>query len=247
MQRFMWAFLVAVAAFGQNRDAEPQPKVVDPGGPGRAPSDAVVLFDGRDLSAWTTRDGELHGWTAADGAIASGAKHQRGPVPPGGSRTWDLLSKQTFGDAQIHIEFAIPNMPGQKGQAKGNSGVYLQGRYEVQVLDSWENPTYANGSNGALYGRSAPTVNVSRRPGEWQSFDIVFHAPVCGEGGVVSKPGSLTLLHNGVLVQDHVEVVPRSGCVDTPGPLRLQDHYHPDAEVTAIRFRNIWVRQLGKK
>src|SRR5512132_2033581 len=155
MQRITWALLLAAAvASGQNRDTEPQPRVVDAGGPAKAPSDAIVLFDGRDLAKWTTRDNELHGWTVADGAITSGAKHERSQQP--GNRTWDLITKEKFGDAQIHLEFAVPNMPAQKGQAKGNSGVYLQGRYEIQVLDSWENPTYANGSNGALYGRFAP-------------------------------------------------------------------------------------------
>lgn len=235
----VFAMLAGIASAQENG---PQPAKVDPGGAAKAPSDATVLFDGRDLSAWTTRDRTLHGWTVRDGVITSMAKHERGQT-----RTWDLITKAEFGDAQIHVEFAVPNMPGQKGQAKGNSGVYLQGRYEIQVLDSWENPTYANGSNGALYGRFAPLVNASRRPGEWQVYDIVFHAPVCAADGTVARPGSLTLFHNGVLVQDHVEVAPRRGCPATPGPLLLQDHYHPDAEATAIQFRNIWLRPLSPR
>jgi hypothetical protein len=243
--RFLAALCAVVCAAAQQGPPPdgPQPPVIRPAGPGKAPSDAIVLFDGSDLSAWTTRDGTLHGWTVAAGSITSTAKHADSQA----NATWDLITKQTFGDAQIHLEFSVPDMPAAKGQAKGNSGVYLQNRYEIQVLDSWENPTYANGSNGALYGRFAPLVNASLRPGEWQTYDIVFRAPQCAADGTVKNPGSLTLLHNGVLVQDHVDVVPRRGCQDTKGPLMLQDHYHPDAEVTAIRFRNIWIRPLAEK
>lgn len=233
------AAALAAPAWGWPQDG-PQPPEVNPGGPGQAPAGAVVLFDGKDLSAWTVQGKEVTGWTIAGGVLTDVARHDAKQ----GSGTWDLVSKQKFGDAQIHVEFNIPDMPGAKGQAKGNSGVYLQGRYEIQVLDSWHNPTYANGSAGALYGQSAPLVNASRPPGEWQTYDIVFHAPRCAPDGSTAAPGSLTLLYNGVLVQDHVPVTPRRTCSSEPGPLLLQDHYHPDAAATPMRFRNIWVRPL---
>jgi hypothetical protein len=217
---------------------DPQPKVVDPGKPGQAPSDAVVLFDGRDLSKWTSRDGAALRWAVKDGVIVSTS------VAAGSGKTQDLVTKDGFGSAQIHLEFAIPSMPNQKDQARGNSGVYLQGRYEIQVLDSFQNPTYPNGSAGALYGRSAPLVNPSRPPEAWQSYDIVFHAPKCTPEGKFARPGSLTLLFNGVLVQDHTPVTGSRTCNPEPGPLLLQDHYHPDAPNTPIRFRNIWLRPL---
>jgi hypothetical protein len=140
-------------------------------------------------------------------------------------------------------------MPDAHGQARGNSGVYLQGRYEIQILDSFENPTYSNGSAGALYGQYAPLVNVSLPPKEWQTYDIVFHAPKCGTGGKIAEPGTVTVLYNGVLVQNHVTIrCPTQGGDDTDvcqdGPLMLQDHYHPDVKATFMQFRNIWVRPL---
>jgi hypothetical protein len=140
-------------------------------------------------------------------------------------------------------------MPQAKGQARANSGVYLQSRYEIQVLDSYQNPTYANGSCGALYGQYAPLVNVSRPPGQWQTYDIILHAPQCGADGKVVKSGTLTLLQNGVLAQDHVAikgVTPGAdpGDVCQPAALRLQDHFHPDVKETFMRFRNIWYRPL---
>jgi hypothetical protein len=217
---------------------DPQPKVVDPGKPGQAPSDAVVLFDGRDLSKWTSRDGAALRWTVKDGAILSTS------VAKESAKTQDLVTKESFGSAQIHVEFAIPSMPNQKDQARGNSGVYLQSRYEIQVLDSYQNPTYPNGSAGALYGRSAPLVNSSRPPEQWQSYDIVFHAPKCTPEGKFARAGTLTLLFNGVLVQDQTPVTGSRTCNPAPGPLLLQDHYHPDAPNTPIRFRNIWIRPL---
>ena len=222
---------------GSRRD-DPQPRAVDPGPPGGPPSDAIVLFDGKDLSQWTSRDGAPLRWRVEGGAIVSGSVTKE----PG--KTQDLISKQRFGSAQIHVEFAVPYMPNQKDQARGNSGVYLQGRYEIQILDSYNNPTYPNGSCAALYGRFPPLVNASRPPEQWQTYDIIFHPPKCAEDGKFAQPGTLTLLHNGVLVQDHVPVVSTRACNPEPGPLLLQDHYHPDAPNTPIRFRNIWVRPL---
>jgi hypothetical protein len=147
------------------------------------------------------------------------------------------------------LEFSTPFMPNATGQARGNSGVYLQGQYEIQVLDSYENPTYANGSAGAVYGQHPPRVNASRPPEQWQSFDFVFHAPRCDRAGNVRRPATLTLLHNGVLVQDHVTIKTStpggiSNSLCDAGPILLQDHFHPEAKDTLLRFRNIWVRPI---
>ncbi len=162
----------------------------------------------------------------------------------------DVFSKEKFRSAQIHVEFNIPNMPEQHGQLRGNSGVFLQGLYEIQVLDSYHNPTYANGSAGALYGQYAPLVNASRPPEQWQTYDIVFHAPHCDGDGKVVQKGTLSLLQNGILVQDHVEVqhvTPGNSGANAcaAGPLKLQDHSgFPGAPTTTMRFRNIWFRPL---
>ena len=232
----MRAWMLALALAAACAQEGPQPRVVDPGGPSKAPSDAVILFDGKDLSEWVHQDGRPAQWPVENGVITCK------------SGTGDIYSKRKIGSAQIHVEFATPNMPQAKDQARGNSGVYIQGRYEVQILDSYQNPTYANGSCGALYGEYAPLVNACLRPEQWQTYDIVFHAPKCA-GGKVSEPGTLTVLQNGVLVQDHVTIKgPTAGADKTnvcePGSLRLQDHFHPDVKETFMRFRNIWYRPL---
>lgn len=243
------AALAMVVAGAQKRDAPkkpvgPQPPMVDPGGAGKAPSDAIVLFDGRDLSQWVASDGQPPAWTVDNGAMVcrTGAG--------------DLHTRLKFRSAQIHLEFNVPSMPGHSGQARGNSGVMLLARgNEIQILDSFENPTYADGVCGAYYGVAPPLVNACRRPGEWQTYDIIFHAPACGADGQTKRPGSLTLLRNGVLVQDHVAAAPRGGCLEE-GPLILQDHNGfggrpvPDparmkAPLTPMRFRNIWLRRLA--
>jgi hypothetical protein len=170
----------------------------------------------------------------------------------------DTQSTEKFRDAQIHVEFNLPSEPEMKGQGRANSGIVLQNRYEIQILDSYRNETYANGSCGALYGQSAPAVNANRPPGEWQSYDIVFHAPRCASDGTVETPGSLTLLFNGVLIQDHVPVRGRR-CVADEGPLVLQDHGQyvgrkigtasgesGGAPDTIMKFRNIWMRRLNQ-
>jgi len=238
----LW-LLVAGAAYAQTSEG-PQPPVVDPGGPDKAPSDAVVLFNGRDNSGWSTMDGKPSKCTVADGVMScrTGAG--------------DTQSNEKFFDAQIHVEFNLPYEPEMRGQGRANSGVILLNRHEIQILDSYQNPTYANGSCGALYGQSAPLVNACRRPTEWQSYDIIFHAPHCGPGSTTPEPGSLTMFQNGILIQDHVPVRGR-GCVDE-GPLVLQDHgrevgrkiaENPGIEVgapdTTMRFRNIWMRRLA--
>lgn len=235
MTRWIASFLFA-AAICLAQDEGPQPRYVDPGKPGQAPSDAVVLFSGKDLSEWVHQDGRPAQWPVDLGVITCK------------TGTGDIQTKRKFGSAQIHLEFSTPNMPEMKSQARGNSGVYLQGRYEIQILDSYQNPTYANGSCGALYGQYAPLVNACRPPEQWQSYDIIFHAPKCSEGKV-TQPGTVTVLQNGILVQDHVTIKGLTGGaadehVCEPGPLRLQDHYHPDVKQTFMRFRNIWYRPL---
>ncbi|NIA15531.1 MAG: DUF1080 domain-containing protein [Nitrospiraceae bacterium] len=222
---------------------QPQPRVVTPGTestqeqPGRAPSDAVVLFDGTDLSNWTsTNPDRPTKWRVKDGAM----------MPTKGSGM--IRSKQEFGSCQLHIEFATPEKVKGDGQGRGNSGVFLMGQYEVQVLDSYENTTYPDGQCGALYGRSKPLVNACRKPGEWQTYDIVFHRPIF-EGDKVVKRATFTVFQNGVLIQDHTilsggtgwrgghsisEYVPHGD----KGPIMMQDHGNP------VLFRNVWVREL---
>jgi hypothetical protein len=214
----------------------PQPPAVDPGTPGEPPSDAVVLFDGSGLSEWIHKDGTPAAWAVEDGQIVCK------------TGTGDIYTKRKFLSAQIHVEFATPNQRDAKGQARGNSGVYVQGRYEIQVLDSYRNPTYAHGSAGSVYGQSPPAVNASRPPEQWQAYDIIFRAPKCYDTHFVA-PGRVTILHNGVVIQNDTELEGPTpgglgGDVCEPGPLLLQDHIHPDVEETALRFRNIWVRPL---
>jgi hypothetical protein len=221
----------------------PQPGVVTPGTPstqeepGKAPSDAIVLFDGKDLSHWQV-NGKEPGWQIVDGAMV---------VPP--SRTPNggtITSKDQFGDCQIHVEFATPNPPKGTDQGRGNSGVLIMGKYEVQVLDSFENITYADGGASAIYGQHPPQVNASKPPGQWQVYDIVFTAPRFKEDGSVETPAYITALHNGVLVQNHVALLGpmtfRALAKYTPhgpkGPLAFQDHGNP------VKYRNIWVREI---
>lgn len=237
--------LAAGMAYGQSKEG-PQRPVVDPGGPGKAPSDAAVLFNGRNTTGWMTMAGAASKCTVADAVMIcrTGAG--------------DTQSTEKFRDAQIHLEFNLPYEPEMRGQGRANSGIVLQNRFEIQLLDSYQNETYADGSCGALYGQSAPLVNACRRPGEWQNFDIVFHAPRCAPDGSVETPGSLTLLHNGVLIQDHAPVKARK-CVADEGPLVLQDHSQfvgrkigtatgvsEGAPDTTVKFRNIWMRRLGQ-
>ncbi|MGE4183258.1 MAG: DUF1080 domain-containing protein, partial [Limisphaerales bacterium] len=172
-----------------------EPPVVTPGATfshgAPPPADAIVLFDGKDLAAWSSQGDKPAAWK-----VENGYAEVRG----GG-----IFTKEAFGDIQLHIEWAAPSVVTGKDQGRGNSGVYFQGRYEIQVLDSFENPTYPDGQAGAFYGNAAPLVNASRKPGEWQTYDIVFHAPKLDSDGKV-VPGSFTVFHNGVLVQDHVPI-----------------------------------------
>ena len=207
-----------------------EPPVIDPGSVGGQPSDAIVLFSGQDLAQWKSISGGEARW-----------KLQNGVMEVNG--TGNIVTREEFGDVQVHVEWASPSEVKGEGQGRGNSGVYLQGRYEIQVLDSYQNKTYANGQAGALYGIAAPLVNACRKPGEWQAYDIIFHPPKPSSSGTM-QAGSVTVLHNGVLVQDHVAVSGQSTTaaafhnVVATGPLMLQDHGNP------VRYRNISVRRL---
>jgi hypothetical protein len=218
----------------------PKPPVVDPGTPstqeqpGKPPGDAVVLFDGTDLSKWQGPGAAAQGgWKVQDGYMEVGGR--------GG-----IATKEEFGDVQLHIEWAAPNPPRGEGQDRGNSGVYLMEKYEVQVLDSFQADTYADGQASALYGQYPPLVNASRPPGQWQTYDIIFRGPRFDSSGKVLRPATVTVLHNGVLTQDHSELVGPSGHKAQPtyrkhaekGRISLQNHGDP------VRFRNIWVRPL---
>lgn len=222
-------------------EKRPQPRVVDPGPagpPAPAPADAVVLFDGRDLAQWRSqKDGAPAPWKVENGYME---------VAPGSG---GIQTAAAFGDCQLHVEWATPSPARGSGQDRGNSGVFLMGFYEVQVLDSYGNTTYPDGQAGALYGQYPPLVNASRPPGEWQSYDIVFRAPRFGSEGRVLRPARVTVLHNGMLVQDAVELTGPTAHKARPPyavhasrlPLGLQDHDH------AVRYRNIWIRELPEE
>lgn len=215
----------------------PRPPVVVPPQqhlPAPVPPDAVVLFSGRDLSQWRSSNGAPPKWIIRDGAIES--------VPGSGY----LYSAQSFGDVQLHVEWATPADSQGQSQGKGNSGVFLMSLYEVQVLDSFKNDSYPDGQAGSVYGQYPPLVNASRPPGEWQTFDIIFRRPRFRRDGTLAQPARMTVLHNGLLIQDHVELWgPTSWLQHQPYaahpeklPLALQDHGNP------VRYRNIWVRPL---
>jgi len=220
--------------------SRPRPSIVTPPTPstqqkaGVAPSDAIVLFDGTGLDLWRAMDGGEAGWIVENDYI----KSVKG--------TGSIRTLQGFGDCQLHLEFMTPTPPKGKSQGRGNSGVFLMGIYEVQILDSYDNVTYADGQCSALYGQYPPHVNVCRKPGEWQTYDIVFKAPRFAKNGDVLKPAVITVFQNGVLTQDHVELQgPTNWCSRTPYkkhpeklPISLQDHGNP------VRFRNIWIREL---
>lgn len=217
----------------------PAPPVVDPGAPGteyavgRPPDDAVVLFDGKDLSKWSQRDGSPAKWRVTSGYFE---------VVP---NTGDIYTRQPFGDCQLHVDFAEPAPAVGEDQDRGNSGVFLMGLYEIQVLDSFNSKTYPDGQAAAVYGQYPPLVNASRPPGQWQSYDIIFHGPRFSGDGKLLWPARVTVLHNGLLVQDNVKILGPTAtgkpyeAHSEKLPLGLQDHGH------LVRFRNIWVRELG--
>ena len=209
------------------------PKITPGATPSDAPSDAIVLFDGKNAAEWVGNDGNAPKWELKDGAIT---------VVRG---TGDIKTKRTFGDVQLHIEWRSPTAIVGEGQGRGNSGIFLQEYYEVQVLDSYESTTYSNGQAGSLYKQHVPLVNATRKPGEWQTYDIIFTAPRFSENGRVVHPGYVTVLHNGVLIQNHVPLWGPTEYKGLPvymshgkGAIRLQDHGNP------VSYRNIWVREL---
>lgn len=216
----------------------PRPPVVDPGQagpPSRPPSDAIVLFDGTSLSQWRSdADSSAAKWIVKDGYVE---------VKPG---TGTMASARGFGDVQLHIEWATPAIAKGEGQERGNSGIFLMGIYELQVLDSYQNDTYPDGQAGAIYGQNPPLVNPTRPPGQWQAYDVIFHRPRFKADGSLDKPARMTVLLNGVLIQDNFELVGPTANRQQPPyrahpdklPLKLQDHGNP------TRFRNIWIREL---
>jgi hypothetical protein len=218
----------------------PRPAVVTPGKlslPVAPPSDAVILFDGADLTKWRDAEGGPAKWKVVEGNLETVAN------------SGYLFSAGKFGDVQLHIEWATPVPAAGRGQARGNSGLFLMGLYEVQVLDSYQNETYADGQAGAIYGQFPPLVNACLPPGQWQSYDIVFRRPRFHANGTLEKAARLTVIHNGILVQDHVELwgpttwmqnLPYTAHADKL-PISLQDHGNP------VRYRNIWLRELAEE
>ena len=213
---------------------EPEPRVVHTGLIHAPPSDAIVLFDGTSLKHWQRRDekGEAE-WTLQDGYMT---------VKAG---TGDIKTKQSFGDIQLHLEFRTPAKIEGKGQGRGNSGVFFQERYEVQILDNYQNRTYSNGQCASVYKQHIPLVNACKAPGEWQTYDIIFTAPRFNKDGIKVSSGYFTVIHNGVLVQNHVEIKGTTEYIGQPknmahgkGAIILQDHSNP------LSYRNIWVREL---
>jgi hypothetical protein len=225
----LFAVLVAHIVGAEYKSGKnwPEPKVVTPGENHSPPSDAIVLFDGKDLSKW-----EGGKWIVEDGvATAHGG---------------DIRTKESFGDYQLHVEWAEPEKVSGEGQGRGNSGVFLADRYEIQVLDSYQNPTYWDGACGSIYKQWPPMVNASRKPGEWQTYDIIFESPRFDDSGKLLKPGYATVLQNGIVVQNHSEIQGNTAWDQAPHyephpprmPIHLQYHGNP------VRYRNIWLREI---
>lgn len=219
---------------------EPVPPIVTPGVTNsNAPSDAIVLFDGKNMSQWQKKNGNAPECILdKDGSFT---------IEKG---TGDIATKTGFGNCQLHIEWRSPATIAGTGQTRANSGVYLMGRYELQVLDGYQNPTYVNGQAGSIYKQYIPLVNACKKPGEWQSYDIIFTAPVFNKDGSLQSPGRITVLQNGVLIQNNVAIKGSSQWIGQPSyeahapkeSLVLQDH-GKDGGV-AVSFRNIWIREL---
>lgn len=213
---------------------EPVPPIVKPGENALPPSDAIILFDGTNLNEWENVNGGEAKWLLADGAMTV--------VKKAGS----IKTKKVFGDCQLHIEWRTPEKVEGDGQGRGNSGIFLQDRYEVQVLDSYNNVTYSNGQAGSIYKQFIPLVNVCKAPGEWQSYDIYYSAPKFSENGNIEKPAYVTVVQNGVLIQNHVELKGPTAYIGEPKyekhnakeSISLQDHGNP------VSYRNIWIREL---
>ena len=220
----------------------PQPKIVTPGNATNnafitAPSDAIILFDGKDLSEWKADRGDAAaGWTVQNGIFTVN------------KRAGDILTKREFGDFQLHIEWRIPENITGESQARGNSGVFLQDKYEIQILDNYNSKTYVNGQAASVYKQSPPLVNAMRKPGEWNEYDIIYTAPTFTEDGRYRTHPTVTVIHNGVLVQNNTIIIGTTEYIGFPkvephgkGPIRLQSHGDPSEPIS---FRNIWIREL---
>lgn len=233
--------LLSMASLAQNKDPrlteiwQPEPKIVSPGKTAAdAPADAVVLFNGKDLAEWQTDDGKPAKWKVDGDAVT---------VVKG---TGVIKTKKAFGDCQLHVEWRTPAEVKGEGQGRGNSGIFLMGLYELQVLDSYNNRTYSNGQAGSIYKQTAPLANASRKPGEWQTYDIIFTAPRFNKDSSVKSQGRITVLHNGVLVQNNTAIwgatqyigIATNTWHKEKEPIVLQDHGD------AVSFRNIWIREL---
>ena len=212
---------------------EPEPRKITPGLNNLPPSDAIVLFDGKNMDEWTDLKGNTSPWQISDGFLTV--------VPKKG----DIKTKRTFGDCQIHIEWRAPMVVKGEGQGRGNSGIFLQEKYELQVLDNYENRTYSNGQAASIYKQSMRLVNVVKKPGEWQVYEVIYKAPRFNADGILVSPPTITVLHNGVLVQNNTEIKGVTEYIGLPsfkahdkGSLRLQDHGD------LVSFRNIWIREL---
>jgi len=232
---FALSLLFLIRGSSIAEEAEP---VVVSALPGAIPSDAVVLFNGGDLSRWVYPDGRDATWIVENGELLVMSRSIVGNYNQN-----NIVTREHFGDMQIHLEFRAPVPAKGDGQKRGNSGVKIHGIYELQVLDSYENYTEPDRSSGAIYRQHAPLVNASRPPGIWQTYDIIFHAARFDAGGKVTHKPTITVLHNGVLIQDNAEIKVPTGRhkdeLDKPaGPIVLQDHVNP------VRYRNIWVRCL---
>jgi hypothetical protein len=220
----------------------PHPAMATPGTPGAAPSDAIVLFNGKDLSQWAQ-----NGRGADRGKIVDPSWKVQDGYFEAAPRSGDLFTREKFGDCQLHVEWQEPTTIHGTSQDRGNSGVYMMSRYEIQVLDAWQNPTYADGQAGAIYGQWPPLVNPARKPGEWNTYDIVFEAPKF-QGDTLKEPAYVTVFYNGVVVHNRKASMGPTIYRDVAHykrhepkePLLLQDHDHP------VRFRNIWIRPLGQ-
>ncbi len=231
-------------------DTRPRPKVVTPGpGYGAPPADAIVLFGGTDLSQWRKSNEAANDWIIRDGYMEV-PPSKKDPNNPKKTIKGDLFTKKKFGDIQLHIEWAAPAEVVGDSQGRGNSGVFFcDGVYELQVLDSYNNKSYADGQASALYGWKPPLVNASRKPGEWQTYDIVWEAPRFKKDGKLVKKAHITVLHNGIVTHNRQEYIGATGhkkvgeykAHPPRGSLKLQDHNNP------MRFRNIWVRELDLK
>jgi hypothetical protein len=222
---------------------DPEPKVITPGTNGTAPSDAVILFDGKNLDEWVSvKDQGPAKWTVQNGALT---------VMKG---TGNIQTKKSFNDYQLHIEWRIPEKITGTNQARGNSGVFLASigpgddGYELQVLDSYNNRTYSNGQAGSIYKQTMPLVNANKKPGEWQAYDVVWKAPKFNDDGTLKSPGFVTVLLNGIVIQNNTEIKGKTVYIGKPfyqkhgaSPIKLQDHGDPSEPVS---FRNIWVREL---